>query len=171
MKHDSSDCDLLIEEINKDLDGHAELQIVVNACIAEYKANKEIADAAQSALGELVAATKASRKRGAEDEATAVDVEFFLPRGELRRGQTIFGKWNAKHLDIVLPYIEPSIDVRCLKRMPLENKRQMVEMALEIKWFGDELGRVATTDRYTLCPKLKRVYTLFRTARLQVRRD
>ncbi len=79
--------------------------------------------------------------------------------GTLGHHQYIFGNWKNDLLTDLLAHIDPeAMDMMTLKAMPMETKKEGIECVTDIKMFGDEMDRIACTDKRTLLDSIKRVY-------------
>lgn len=158
-----AEAESLLDDVGQDL----ELMLCVRHFVKEYKETLARGKEAGSSLGDMVASTVAARKRrrdGSDDEcedaAEEEDEPDDVPFGELKRHQFVFGKWNLRLIEQALRHIDPHCMTRStLKMLTLEDKKQILEMVTEIKFFGDELDRVHDTDCQLLFPAMKRVYS------------
>lgn len=165
-------------EITEELKGNLEFMGIVRQTIRQSKLDRQAFEKAKSTLADVVknekekqAAARKKRRsrvgRGAADgddeagdyeetthEAIVVDLS-----GELHRGQVTFGTWVKQLCLDAITYMDPDfVDRKVFKTLPVEELRKVIEYATDIKFFGQELDRVAAIQKRPLFEIIAKLY-------------
>ena len=151
-----------VKAIAADLEGNLELPITGQQTIDDYKETKAAALEEGHDVAEAVKRAIKKMKRAIGDDIDDEDAKErarVCPAGApLRQGQFIFGQWSQKLCMEALMFVSEDLDPQVLRALSAESLRQCLEVAFDVRCFGDAKDRVGIVNQKTLFESLKRVY-------------